>query len=877
MKKLGIQVGDRVKTRMSYKAIPKNAKGIVKALTQITAPAAEKNPFAPATINVPSFEQAPPTIKVSASPGEKQPAPAQKIKVTDRPAKSWYAAFSPERPSLRPAYVPVNIILPAPVTAPKTIVINPTPKYLSKPSYLSPGGATLPKSLQLPAPPKFLPAPAGQAISEPSQQAEELSYYLIDSLGKAELHFDYNDYKQLPAALKDDVKRFFNWSRKRSAWVSKGAWSSYTVQNLVIKKLGLKLKGKKERMSFEDQLDRKDRNQAYREGVYERRATQLEERAKALMAMRERYRGDNSFWTQPNVNTSGGRSFTKARERIIENYFKGLNMVEKAANYKEWASNLRAAGRNNEDFKNPGYVFEKLREAEKEFTRLMGIVPQSIDRLLAAGDEESIIKAEAQQDKLNNQAQKLAFFMELWDNFPETTKYDHDKLKGAKYVVIVNKYDLYQPGAEQTWYKVHKLAPKNIYYEFRDRLMTAEHHYVRNAVYDTTGLTIKPILLDNGTIQGYKIERNAYSDNVSVPPSMKTGVATSIENLPIQSISIKREWFQNRATPYSERSVQNIVDAVNAGQFNWANFDAVTVWAAPEGKIYMLSGHSRLEAFERLCKAGRQEFCTIPAKITAVTFQEAKKIALESNTLSTKETVLERAEFWRKLRLEGTAASVIEEEAKRVEGANWTTIIAYSHLYPTGKTLDALSLLQSAEATSQNNIKTIAKWIGNAIKRYPQLTVSHENELFDWLVTGRGYGTRAGQFSKEVDFSTRLAAIINKRTAFGVLDERLNIQNNVTLSPVERQYNAQLDEAKERISDLEKQLREKQADLIKRGATDAQIIELTAPINAAIQKAKLDLRRLIDNREEVANYAKQEQNLFSNLSGRKRRGFKLFA
>ena len=174
MRKLGIQVGDRVKTRMSYKSIPKNAKGIVKALTQITAPAAEKNPFAPATINVPTFEQAPPTIKVSASPGEQQAAPAQKIKVTDRPTKSWYAAFSPDRPSLRPAYVPVNIILPAPVTAPKTIVINPTPKYLSKPSYLSPGGATLPKSLQLPAPPKFLPAPAGQAITEPSQQAEEL-------------------------------------------------------------------------------------------------------------------------------------------------------------------------------------------------------------------------------------------------------------------------------------------------------------------------------------------------------------------------------------------------------------------------------------------------------------------------------------------------------------------------------------------------------------------------------------------------------------------------------------------------------------------------------------------------------------------------------
>jgi hypothetical protein len=529
MKKLGIQVGDHVKTRVSYKSIPRNAKGIVKALTQLTAPAAEKNPFAPAVINVPSFEQAQPTIKVSAEPGEKQAPPAKTIRVTEKPPKSLYAAFSPLRESLRPAYVPVSIIVPAPAGAPKTIEINPVPKYLSPGTKRLPAGSMLPqslqKTLQVPAPVKSLPAPKQQ---------------------------------------------------------------------------------------------------------------------------------------------------------------------------------------------------------------------------------------EAAPNKHNE----------------------------------------------------------------RDR---------------------------------------------------------QVSDIPVKSINIKREWFQNRATPYSERSVQNIVDAANAGQFNWANMDAVTLWAGPDSKLYMLSGHSRLEAFERLCAAGKQEFCNIPAKIATVSLSEAKKIALESNTLSTKETDIERAEYYRKARENFATSKQIEEDAKRLEGANWTTIVAYSYLYPSGKTWNALNLLQSAEATSQNNIKTIAKWIGNAVKRLPQLTVSHENEIYDWLVTNRGYGTRAGQISKETEFATRLAAIVNKRTQWGVLDERLNIQNNVVLSPVERQYNAQLDEAKERINELEKQLKDKQADLIKRGATDAQIIELTAPINAAIQKAKLDLRRLVDNRDEVASYAKQEQNLFSNMAGRRGARFKLYA
>lgn len=276
----------------------------------------------------------------------------------------------------------------------------------------------------------------------------------------------------------------------------------------------------------------------------------------------------------------------------------------------------------------------------------------------------------------------------------------------------------------------------------------------------------------------------------------------------------------------------------------------------------------------RLCKAGKvadgRNFCEIPAKIdTTLTLEQAKRIAQESNTLSTKETELERAEFYRRARAQGKS---VDADAKRLEGDNANTVLAISYLSPTGRTLAALQALDGADATSQSNMRTIARWIGNARKRWPDLTTGHENELYDWLIIDRMYGTRAGQISNEREFGQRLQSVINRRTTFGALDERLNIRNNVTLSPVEAQYNAQLKEAKENISQLEKQLDEKIRDLRSRGGSEAQILDITAPLSAQLTRARLAYQALATQKSEVSQYAKAETNLFSNVAGKPRQG-----
>jgi hypothetical protein len=345
------------------------------------------------------------------------------------------------------------------------------------------------------------------------------------------------------------------------------------------------------------------------------------------------------------------------------------------------------------------------------------------------------------------------------------------------------------------------------------------------------------------------------------------GQSADVELIPLREIHVAHQWFQNRAAPYSLRSVQNIVEAAQGGGFKWANLDAITVWRNPaDRKLYVLSGHSRHEAFRQLCEAGikaeGRDFCAIPAKTFTGSLEAAKKLALESNTLSTKETDLERATFYRRQREAGTDAGAMLRLAKRLEGRNANTILAFSFLSPTGKTWAALQALADGQADSRTIIKAVGRWIGNARRRNPQLTDFHENELYEWLVMRKGYGSGAGQVNSEQKFLKRLDSIINRRTTFGKLKESLNIQSAVTLSPVERQYNQRLEDARKQIKELDKELQAKIKNLTARGATAADVARITEPIERALRRARIEYQGLVSSYDQVQEAARNEQRLF---------------
>lgn len=359
--------------------------------------------------------------------------------------------------------------------------------------------------------------------------------------------------------------------------------------------------------------------------------------------------------------------------------------------------------------------------------------------------------------------------------------------------------------------------------------------------------------------------------NEPIPVGHGSANKLGVKDVPLSSIHIAEEWFQNRKEHFSTRSVENIVQAVKTGKFRWENMDPVTLWKNPDNKhLYMLSGHSRLEAFARLLSIGAKvagrDFSTIPAKITEnITLDEAIKIALESNTLSTRETDLERAAYYRKMRLEESQPEKnLQEMAKRLEGKEATKILAYSYLSPTGKSLYALQALDAGEDTSRAIIQNVARWIGNARRSFPMLTDQHENELYDWLLTGKAYGTKAGQISSETEFKNRLASIINRRTEFGVFpqDKPLNVFNLAGKTPIEQQYDQQLNDARQKVADLEKQLKDKIRELAARGADETTIQKITEGLSASLTRYRAEYARLAQNKGSVMEATKGELSLF---------------
>lgn len=352
------------------------------------------------------------------------------------------------------------------------------------------------------------------------------------------------------------------------------------------------------------------------------------------------------------------------------------------------------------------------------------------------------------------------------------------------------------------------------------------------------------------------------------------GGRLGVVDVPLARIKTKPEWFQNRSEGFSVRSVDNIVNAVRAGKFSWGALDPITLWESPDGDLFVLSGHSRTEGFARLYAAGAQvdgrDFSKIPAKIQrGISEQEARRLAMESNTLATKESDMERAAYYRRLRVdENWNARDIEQAARRMEGRNANQVLALSYLSPRGKTWGALAQLQEAEDQSRGIMANVARWIGNARRSFPQLSDAHENELYDFLITGRAYGTAKGQISNEREFQGRLQVIVDRRTTFGVFDQAapLNIYNLISKSPVEQTYDAQLEEARQNVTDADRQLKEKTATLAQRGATEEKIRELTAALEAGLRRARIEYQNLLQARGRVMEAAKNELNLFQ-ISG----------
>lgn len=272
--------------------------------------------------------------------------------------------------------------------------------------------------------------------------------------------------------------------------------------------------------------------------------------------------------------------------------------------------------------------------------------------------------------------------------------------------------------------------------------------------------------------------------------------------------------FQNRKKPYSEHSVQNIVDAVLNWNFDFRIFNPIIVWRnSKDNKLYILSGHSRYEAFKRLSTKHRDNDSVIEFTIKTwynfdniltmimddISFENAKFIALMSNALATIESDTERAEIYRSFRELNKSKKFIEEFWRKCEKNNWPRIESYSFLNPNWVIINALESFEN-NTDEINIIRRVAKWVWFIRMKHPELSDMHEKELFDWLIDRWWYGTRPWQInnqSKFIDVVSKHLEEIKNKWLFNS-ERSLNILKIQSLSNSMKEYNKLIKDLKSR-------------------------------------------------------------------------------
>lgn len=318
-----------------------------------------------------------------------------------------------------------------------------------------------------------------------------------------------------------------------------------------------------------------------------------------------------------------------------------------------------------------------------------------------------------------------------------------------------------------------------------------------------------------------KIPKDSQVAEQKIKEEVKPGTddinaAQNFVRIPITSLKTSLKDFQGRRGEYSKQTYDRIISEAEDGTLNLSSVPPIQVWRDPELNDYViLAGHSRSKAFGDLYsgtikdpKSGEarpvrlnpkfktSQFEEISAQIVeAKTKEEAIKIAQESNQGAV-QTDIENAKYFQKVRETLKTKSDIEEKAKQLYGSNAQRIIDFSYLLEDGKVWGALKqFAESSETSDKDMLKKIAQYVGRARRFFPDITDSHENELYDWL--------KDGAISKlnMIDFLDRVERI--------VLDPEfdsskpLNIANRVTKGYNQNNIDQQIKEVINNIKELE--------------------------------------------------------------------------
>ena len=289
--------------------------------------------------------------------------------------------------------------------------------------------------------------------------------------GKIELHFSKQEYQALSDELKKEIQSSYLFSGTAKAWVSRSIHNQYRAIQTAIK-LGFTEEEKVgERLTYAEQLERKQEKAEHRAERYDQYAVNANNRGKSLQSELESHHGDNSFFTQPIIaGHAGSQAFANRRQKIYDRYHKGFEEYKKSEYFAEKAETARMTA-DSTQLKSPIYLNNRIEECEKRIRKIQKNVESYENILHKKNNNETVSsfyenKTEEQiQDYLNETIDKLEYEVDKLGYFENCMEEIRIKLEevGRK---LYTKADL-KPGylfqsRHKCWAKVIRVNTKTI-------------------------------------------------------------------------------------------------------------------------------------------------------------------------------------------------------------------------------------------------------------------------------------------------------------------------------------------------------------------------------------------------------------------------------
>jgi hypothetical protein len=238
--------------------------------------------------------------------------------------------------------------------------------------------------------------------------------------GHIELHFTKEEYKALTDEQSKLLKSNYLWSRTAEAWVSRSIKNTYYAEEIA-KKLGFENGGSVgERLTYEEELNRKAEKAEHRAERYEQYSENAENRAEQLQSAFNSHRGDIAFLTQPNINSSSGRTFTNYRNKIMDRYNKGFDEYRKSEYFQERAETARATA-DMKQLKNKVYLDNRIKECNSNIKKYEGYVINYEDLIYKKQNNIEILNIRCNEMSIEDIQNRL-------NNILEKMEYELDKL-----------------------------------------------------------------------------------------------------------------------------------------------------------------------------------------------------------------------------------------------------------------------------------------------------------------------------------------------------------------------------------------------------------------------------------------------------------------